>query len=163
MSELPAATVRFVALASEAGLDVSPMVFPDGTKTSADAADAAGCELSAIAKSIVMMAGDEPVVVMISGDRRVDTRRLAAATGRTPVRRATLDEARDHTGWAAGGTPALGYVNPVEVLADRSLRRHDVVWSAAGTPTTIYPVPLEDLVRVAQARWVDVAQEETTT
>jgi prolyl-tRNA editing enzyme YbaK/EbsC (Cys-tRNA(Pro) deacylase) len=163
MHDLPPATARFVELAAEAGLDVTPMVFPDGTKTSADAAEAAGCELSAIAKSIVMMAGDEPVVVMISGDRRVDTARLAEATGKSPVRRATLDEARTHTGWAAGGTPALGYVNPVEVLADRSLQRHDEVWSAAGTPTTIYPVPLDDLVRVADARWVDVAQEETTT
>lgn len=163
MSDLPPATVRFMELAAAAGLDVQPMVFPDGTKTSADAAEAAGCELSAIAKSIVMMAGDEPVVVMISGDRRVDPKRLAAATGRSPVRRASLEEARHHTGWAAGGTPALGYVNPVEVLADRSLRRHDEVWSAAGTPTTIYPVSLDDLVRVAQARWVDVAQEETKT
>ncbi len=79
------------------------------------------------------------------------------------MRRASLEEARHHTGWAAGGTPALGYVNSVEVLADRSLRRHDEVWSAAGTPTTIYPVSLDDLVRVAQARWVDVAQEETRT
>lgn len=163
MHDLPPATVRFMELAAAAGLDVQPMVFPDGTKTSADAAEAVGCDLSAIAKSIVMMAGDEPVVVMISGDRRVDPKLLATATGRSPVRRASLEEARHHTGWAAGGTPALGYVNSVEVLADRSLRRHDEVWSAAGTPTTIYPVSLDDLVRVAQARWVDVAQEETRT
>jgi prolyl-tRNA editing enzyme YbaK/EbsC (Cys-tRNA(Pro) deacylase) len=163
MTDLPPATQRFVALATEAGLDVAPMVFPEGTKTSADAAQAAGCELTAIAKSIVMMAGDEPVVVIISGDKRVDQKRLEGATGRSPVRRASLDEARHHTGWAAGGTPAFGYANPVEVLADRSLQRHDEVWSAAGTPTTIYPVPLDQLVRVSQARWVDVAQEETTT
>lgn len=162
MTELPVATQRFMTIAGEAGLDVTPMVFPEGTKTSADAARAAGCELTAIAKSIVMMAGDAPVVVIISGDKRVDRHLLEDATGRAPVRRATLDEARNHTGWAAGGTPAFGYVGPVEVLADRSLQRHDEVWSAAGTPTTIFPVPLDELIRVSQARWVDVAQEGST-
>jgi prolyl-tRNA editing enzyme YbaK/EbsC (Cys-tRNA(Pro) deacylase) len=162
MTDLPPATERFLAIAAEVGLDVRPMVFPDGTKTSADAARAAGCELTAIAKSIVMMAGDEPVVVIISGDKRVDRNKLETATGRAPVRRASLDEAREHTGWAAGGTPAFGHAHPVEVLADRSLQRHDEVWSAAGTPTTIYPVALDDLVRVSRATWVDVAEEETT-
>lgn len=162
MTELPAATRRFVDIARTQGLEVDPMVFPEGTKTSADAAAAAGCELTAIAKSIVMMAGDAPVVVILSGDKRVDPKRVAVAVGRTPVRRATLDEARDHTGWAAGGTPAFGYIKPVEVLADTSLRRHDEVWSAAGTPTTIYPVALGELIRVSGARWVEVSQEGTT-
>lgn len=161
MTHLPPTARRFVSIAAEAGLDVQPMVFPDGTKTSADAARAVGCELAAIAKSIVMMAGDEPVVVIISGDKRVDRHKLEDAIGRLPVRRASLDEARTHTGWAAGGTPAFGHSHTVEVLADRSLQRHDEVWSAAGTPTTIYPVALDDLVRVSHARWVDVAEEET--
>lgn len=162
MIDLPQATKRFMAIAGDVGLDVKPMVFPEGTKTSADAAHMAGCDLSAIAKSIVMMAGNEPVVVVISGDKRVDTNRLGKTVGRTPVRRATLEEARSHTGWSAGGTPAFGYVNRVEVLADRSLLRHDEVWFAAGTPTTIYPVPLDELIRVSGARWVDVAEEGTT-
>jgi prolyl-tRNA editing enzyme YbaK/EbsC (Cys-tRNA(Pro) deacylase) len=154
--ELPPATVRVVEAARLLGLELDIHLYPDGTKTSADAAAAAGCELSAIAKSIVFMVDDRPVVTMISGDRRVDPGRLAEAVGGTDARRASLEEARTATGYAAGGTPAFGYDGPVEVVADQSLRRHTEVWSAAGTPTTVYPIDLETLVEVAGARWVDV-------
>ncbi len=157
MPDYPDATLRFLAAAEAAGLQAEPVVFPAGTKTSADAARAVNCDLSQIAKSIVFMAGDEPVVVFMSGDRRVDVDRLGTLVG-APARRATLDEARRHTGFAAGGTPPLGYPKPVRVFADVSLQRNTDVWSAAGTPTTVFPVALETLVATAGAEWVDVAE-----
>ncbi len=155
--KLPAATRRVVDAARELGLEIDIHLFPEGTKTSADAAAAVGCELSAIAKSIVFMVDDRAIVAIISGDRRVDPDRLAAATGGRSARRATLEEARAATGFAAGGTPAFGHETSVEVVADLSLQRHGEVWSAAGTPTTVYPIDLGDLVRASGARWVDVA------
>lgn len=158
MSELPAATRRFLAAAAGTGLDIRPREFPEGTRTSADAARAVGCDLSAIAKSLVFVAGDDPVIVLMSGDRRVDTAKLARVHGTETARRATLEEARAHTGYAAGGTPAFGLATDVAVYADRSLRRNEHVWSAAGTPTTVYPIALRDLVAAAGARWVDVAE-----
>ncbi|MBT8202682.1 MAG: YbaK/EbsC family protein [Acidimicrobiia bacterium] len=159
---LPDATVRFLEAAARLGLDPAIHHFPDGTKTSADAAAAVGCELSAIAKSLVFMADDQPVVAILSGDRRVDPAKLAAVVGAESARRATLDEARHATGYAAGGTPAFGYPAPVPVVIDRALFRHDEVWSAAGTPTTVYPIELAALVAASAAQVVDVALEEST-
>ena len=91
-------TQRVVDSAKDAGVDIDIKVFPEGTKTSADAAAAAGCPLSAIAKSLVFVVeGDsdpEPVIAVLSGDHRLDTTKLASAAGGTGSRRATLDEAR---------------------------------------------------------------------
>jgi len=155
--DLPDASLRVVEAARSRGLDIEIHLFPEGTKTSADAAAAAGCELSAIAKSLVFVVDESPVVVIMSGDHRVDPGLLADAFGGSQARRAGLEEAREATGFAAGGTPAFGYATPVEVVIDRSLRRHTEVWSAAGTPTTVYPIRLDDLVAASGARWVDVA------
>ena len=158
MEPLPPATRRFIDAAAEIGIVVEPRVFPEGTRTSADAARAVGCELSAIAKSLVFMAGDDAVLVLISGDQRVDTTKLAAVCGVERARRASLDEAREHSGYTAGGTPAFGLANPLLVLADPLLRRHDEVWSAAGTPTTVYPIDLNTLIDASGARWADLAE-----
>ena len=59
------------------------------------------------------------------------------------------DEVREATGYAAGGTPPFGHLNPLRVFADPALRRHDPVWAAAGTPTTVFPISIEDLDRLA--------------
>lgn len=156
---LPETSQRVIAAGARLGLMVDMRHFPEGTKTSQDAADAIGCELSAIAKSIVLTLDErEPVVVFASGDTRIDLERLAAAAGATKARRATLEEARAATGFAAGGTPPFGYPQPVRVFADRELQRHDVVWAAGGTPTTVFPIALEALVRAAEAQWVEVAE-----
>lgn len=156
---LPEASQRVIAAGMAAGLVVEVHDFPDGTKTSQDAAAAIGCALSAIAKSIVLTLDEaEQVVVFASGDTRIDLGKLAAVARASHARRATLDEARTATGFAAGGTPPFGYPQPVRVFADVALRRHNLVWAAAGTPTTVFPIALEDLVRAGGAEWVDVAE-----
>ena len=71
---------------------------------------------------------------------------------------AELDEAKNATGFAAGGTPAFGYPSPIAVFIDPQLRRHDEVWSAAGTPTTVYRIPLTDLIVASGAVEVDLAE-----
>jgi prolyl-tRNA editing enzyme YbaK/EbsC (Cys-tRNA(Pro) deacylase) len=155
---VPDATARFLQSAAAAGLDVAIHQFPAGTKTSADAAAAVGCELSAIAKSIVFMADGKPVVAILPGDRRLDVDKLGVVLGAAAVRRASLNEARQATGFSAGGTPAFGYPNPLPVYVDVSLTRHEEVWSAAGTPTTVYPVPLTELIRAAGAQLADLTE-----
>jgi Cys-tRNA(Pro) deacylase len=155
---IPDATRRFLSAAAALGLQVEPVVHPDGTKTAADAAAAVGCDVSAIVKTLVFMADDEPVLVLMSGDRMVDLGKLAGLRDTSDVRRAGLDEVRTHTGYAAGGTPPVGHATPMDVYADESLRRNDQVWAAAGTPTTVFPIALEVLVSVTKATWVDVAQ-----
>ena len=155
---IPDASRRVVESGRSLGFEVDVHLFPDGTKTSQDAADAIGCELSAIAKSIVLTLDDsEQVVVFASGDTRIDLERLADVADVGSARRATLDEARAATGFAAGGTPPFGYSSPLRVFADIALQRHVDVWSAGGTPTTVFPIPLEVLVRLTGAEWVDVS------
>lgn len=155
---LPEATRRFMSTATGVGLEVTPVVHPDGTKTAADAAAAIGCDVAAIVKTLVFMADGEPVLVLMSGDRMVDLGKLARLRGASELRRASLEEVRTHTGYAAGGTPPVGHPTSMDVYADESLRRHDEVWAAAGTPTSVFPVALDVLVAVTDATWVDLAQ-----
>ena len=156
---IPDASQRVVEAGRDLGFEVEIHHFPEGTKTSQDAADAIGCELSAIAKSIVFTLDDsEQVVVFASGDTRIDPKRLAAAAGAGSARRATLEEAREATGFAAGGTPPFGYAHPVRVFAEESLQRHDEVWSAGGTPTTVFPIRLDTLVSLTGAEWIEAAE-----
>ncbi len=141
-------------------------VFPEGTKTAEDAASAIGCPVAAIVKSLVFVLIDEsgeeePVVALVPGDLRLDTAALASIAGAKESRRASLEEVRAATGYAAGGTPPFGHVTPVRVFADPALRRHDPVWAAAGTPTTVFPISIEELDRLAQPTWVKIAIPST--
>lgn len=135
-------------------------MFPEGTKTAEDAAAAIGCAVAAIVKSLVFVVdvngGSTAVVALVPGDLRLDTSKLAQAAGGDTARRASLEEVRAATGYAAGGTPPFGHVNPLPVFADPQLRRNDPVWAAAGTPTTVFPITLEDLDRLSTPVWVDV-------
>lgn len=71
--------------------------------------------------------------------------------------RASLDEVREATGFAAGGTPPFGYTTPVSVFADTALRRHEEVWAAGGTPDTVFPISIADLERSAAAVWTELS------
>lgn len=161
MSDLPGASVRL----SEFYPDLASVirVFPEGTKTAEDAAAAIGCSVAAIVKSLVFVvtteSGEEPVVALVPGDLRLDTHKLATVAGATSARRATLEEVRAATGFAAGGTPPFGHIQPLRLFADPLLRKNDPVWAAAGTPTTVFPITLEDLDRLAGPSWEDLTQD----
>jgi len=152
--DLPNASQRLKQWAHDAGLDLDVALFPEGTKTAVDAAAAIGCEVAAIVKSLVFVVDDEPVVALVPGDLRLDTRKLAEAAGGNRAGRASLDQVRDATGYAAGGTPPFGH--ECRVFADQALKRHDPVWAAAGTPTTVFPISIDDLGRLSEATWVSI-------
>lgn len=153
VTDLPNASRR---LFDTVDLDPQVHVFPEGTKTAEDAANAIGCHVSAIVKSLVFVVGEEPVVALVPGDLRLDTAKLSEVAGGGEVRRASLDEVRDATGFAAGGTPPFGHATELRVFADPELRRNDPVWAAAGTPTTVFPISISDLDRLASPVWVPV-------
>jgi len=158
--KLPESSERFVDAAVSMGIAAAPIRFPEGTKTSQDAANAIGCDLGAIAKSLVFLADDEPVLVICAGDRRVDEGKLAATIGAATARPAPLSQVRAISGYAGGGTPALGHRSPMPVVLDESLGRYRWVWSAAGTPETVYPVSLERLIGATQARIASITTED---
>jgi Cys-tRNA(Pro) deacylase len=161
MNDYPAATRRFLELVGDVGVPIEPVVFPADTKTSQQAADALGCHISRITKSLVFMADDAPLMILMAGDRRVNVTAVANIVGAQRVRRAALDEVRESTGYVAGGTPPFGHVKNMKVLADRSITDNDVVWVAAGSPKTVFAIGVHDLVRLSGAAWVDVAEEVT--
>jgi prolyl-tRNA editing enzyme YbaK/EbsC (Cys-tRNA(Pro) deacylase) len=153
-------TERFMRSAVDAGIAPNIERFPAGTRTSRDAAKAVGCDLGAIAKSLVFMVDDQPVLVICSGDRRVDEDKLASVFGGTRARPATRDMVQEMTGYPAGGTPAVGHDEPLATVADTALGRYRFVWSAGGTLDTVYEVTLERLIAASGARWADVSKVE---
>jgi Cys-tRNA(Pro) deacylase len=149
---------RVADAALGAGLEIAVERFPEGTRTAADAARAVGCDVGQIVKSLVFMAGERPVLALVSGVNRVDVGKLAEALGTKTARRADGDEARDATGFAIGGVPPFGHARPVTVLVDRDLLAHDRLWAAAGMPDAVFPITPDDLVRVSGGTVADLAE-----
>ena len=127
-------------------LDCEVLTLPGSTRTAAEAAQAVGCTVGEIAKSLVFRAGDRAVVAVVSGDDRLDPARLGEAVGRE-VRRADAKFVRAATGFAIGGVPPLGHAGPVALFMDSGLFRFARVWAAAGSPFSVFaiePVRLRD-------------------
>jgi len=147
----------------EHDLDLETTEFPEGTKTAEDAADAIGCDVAQIASSIVLVAGDDPIVVVTSGANRVSMAAVAAERGvdESAVRMADADEVREATGYAIGGVPPFchhGDHGPVPTYLDDTLTDYETVWAAAGTPETVFPISPEELQSCADATVLDVAE-----
>jgi prolyl-tRNA editing enzyme YbaK/EbsC (Cys-tRNA(Pro) deacylase) len=123
----------------DAGLEIAVQVMPDSARTAAEAAQAIGCEVGQIVKSLVFLRDGEPVLVLCAGDRQVDAKRLALG-------RANADEVRAATGFAIGGIPPLGHDSQLETIVDASLKRFDTVWAAAGTPHAVFEVSTAALI-----------------
>ncbi|MGV9286511.1 YbaK/EbsC family protein [Streptomyces sp. NPDC003719] len=152
---------RFAAALRELGLDDlvgQVRLFPDSTRTAAEAAAAIGCGLSQICKSLIFAADGIPVLVLMDGASRVDVERVRAELGAGKVTRAKADVVRETTGYAIGGVPPFGHRGRTRVLADRSLLAHEVVWAAAGTPYSVFPMEPKELVATAGATLVDVRE-----
>lgn len=157
-TNIPASSERVIAAGRALGVDVEVRHFPEGTKTSQDAADAIGCPVAAIVKSLVFTVDGDAVVALLAGDLRLDVHKLAAAHGGRKAARADLETVRTATGYAAGGTPPFGHSRPLPIYADPELRRNATVWAAAGTPTTVFPITVESLGEATGAIWIDLAE-----
>jgi len=143
---------RFSEAAAAARIAPDVWRFPEGTRTADDAARAIGCDVGQIVKSLVFVAGNEPVLALTSGRNRVDTAMLAALCGAPDARKATADEVRAATGYAIGGTPPFGHPAPLRCFGDPDLVVFDMVWAAAGTPDSVFPIVPDELMRLAGAR-----------
>ncbi len=167
MQELPEhpAIARFRAeLERVEGRPVAPdriVVLPDSVHTAQLAADALGCEVGAIANSLLFAAeredGDrEPVLVLTSGTHRVDTGKVAATMGLRRLRRADPDFVRAHTGQVIGGVSPIAHTHPVPTYLDPTLAQHDVVWAAAGHPAAVFCSTYEELRAMTGAQEIEV-------
>ncbi|HEX9413418.1 MAG TPA: YbaK/EbsC family protein [Ktedonobacterales bacterium] len=111
-------------------------------------------------KSLVFLAGDQPILALVSGANRADTSKLAAGT---PIRRADADAVPTATGFAIGGVPPVGHATSLPCFLDADLCRYDVVWAAAGTPNAVFPLAPAELESISGARVIDLAAPRTGT
>ncbi len=132
------------------------VILPDAVHTAALAAAALGCEVGAIANSLLFDAGGTPVLILTSGAHRVDTDKVAATVGAGALRRAKPEFVREHTGQVIGGVSPIGHPAPVPTYLDSWLQRHDVVWAAAGHPAAVFSTTYDELVALTGAVEIDV-------
>jgi prolyl-tRNA editing enzyme YbaK/EbsC (Cys-tRNA(Pro) deacylase) len=130
--------------------------FTAPTRTAQEAATALGCELAAIASCLVLLADDEPIVVIKSGAHRIDLEHLARELGAGRVRQADAAEVRSVTGQPIGGVAPVNWPTTPRAFIDASLEAHGALWSAAGTPNAVFPTTFDELRRLAGATVVTV-------
>jgi prolyl-tRNA editing enzyme YbaK/EbsC (Cys-tRNA(Pro) deacylase) len=137
LAELHRNARRVQETLAAAGSSAVVRELPDSAATVALAAAALGVSEGQIAKSLVFLADGEPVLAVLSGPDRLDTRRLASHLGVRRVERADADAVRRATGFPIGGVSPVGHPGNLRIIVDRGLEAFDVVWAAAGTPHAV--------------------------
>jgi prolyl-tRNA editing enzyme YbaK/EbsC (Cys-tRNA(Pro) deacylase) len=146
---------------TEAGLAADLVrELPDDTSTAESAALAVGAPQGSIVKSLIFLADEEPLLVLVAGDQRADVKRLRAVLGlsKRRLRIARLDEVLAHTGFEVGGVPPVGHKPPLRTLIDSTLGRFETVWAAAGSANAVFPIAYERLVKITGGRVMDLVQ-----
>ena len=159
LTSLPEGVQRVARVLQERGHPHSLVMLDDAARTAQQAADALGIAVGQIAKSIIFRrkSDDAAVLVVTSGVRRVDEKKVDAIVGKTG--RADAEFVKARTGYSIGGVSPVGHAHPPVTLIDRELFRFDVVWAAAGHPHGVFQLRPQDLERLTGAPVADVVQE----
>ena len=155
---MPVDFSRFAAVLRDLGVAGEVRELPESAPTAAAAAAQLGCELGAIANSLVFSADGAPLLVMTSGAHRVDTARVAGLIGVSTVGRADARSVREWTGQAIGGVAPVGHPGPIRTLVDTWLDKYDVIWAAGGHPHTVFPTSYAELIRITNGTPADVGE-----
>ncbi len=155
---LPEGVQRVARVLQSQGHPHLPVMLDGAARTAQEAADALGIALGQIAKSIIFRrkSDEAPVLVITSGDRRVDEKKVDALVGKTG--RADADFVKARTGFSIGGVSPLGHVQAPVTLIDRELFRFEEIWAAAGHPHAVFKLRPQDLERLTGAPVADVVQ-----
>ncbi|MBN1937365.1 MAG: YbaK/EbsC family protein [Anaerolineae bacterium] len=142
------------------GSEIRTFAVPTGTAQ--EAADAIGCALGAIVKSLCFIVNGEPVLVLAAGDKQVDSKALRRIFGvsKRQVKIADVETVRRVTGFEVGGVAPFGHLQPMTILIDRSLSRFETVYAAAGSSNTIFPIAYADLVASTGGQGCDLVKEK---
>jgi prolyl-tRNA editing enzyme YbaK/EbsC (Cys-tRNA(Pro) deacylase) len=131
------------------------------TRTAVEAAQAAGCEVGQIVKSLVFLfrpdggGADTPILMLVSGPNRVHEKHFGQLLGGT-LARADADFVREVSGFSIGGIPPVGHASPLPTYIDEDLMQYPTIWAAAGTPNAIFQISPAALVKISKARLVNV-------
>ena len=156
MSGLHPKVAQVQAALHAAGIDVTVRQIDEATPTAAAAAEYLGCEVGAIANSLIFMADGSPILVLTSGAHRVDTTLLAGRIGVAAITRAKPDDVKAATGQVIGGVAPVGHPTPVRTYLAVALSAYDELWAAAGIAASLFPITYADLRRVTGATEVSV-------
>jgi Cys-tRNA(Pro) deacylase len=156
----PAPVDRVSAALRHAGAEARIEEFAEGTPTAEDAANAVGCELRQIVKSLVFDCDGRAVLVLVPGDRRADKAKVASAAGASKARVAGAEQVEAATGYPPGGVAPFALRAVDQVLVDRRLPASGTLWVGAGTERHMVGLPAAELLRVTRGRQVDVAVDD---
>jgi len=155
-SEHPSVT-KFRKASQELGIKGEVIQTKETARTADEAAATLGVQVGQIVKSLVFEADGETVLVLTSGENKVDTDKVALALNVSKVGKADADKTREVTGYAIGGVPPLGHTTKMKILIDETFKKFDEIWAAAGHPHFVFPTTYEELVRLSGAIPTDVA------
>ena len=153
----PSKSIDRVRECLEANGLISGLVVSEvSTKTAAEAAAVAGCELGQIVKTLVVLVDDEPVLALVAGDRRADFDAIADAMGGRFVKMANADTVREVTGYAIGGVCPFCLPRALPILIDESLQRFETLYPAAGTPRSFVRMTPSQLTEIVGTGWAPI-------
>lgn len=132
------------------------VVLPDSVHTAALAAEALGCEVGAIANSLLFDADGEPILILTSGAHRVDVEKAARQIGVPGLRRAKPEFVKEATGQVIGGVSPIAHPAPIRRFLDPTLRQYDVLWAAAGHPAAVFSTTYDELLALTGAVEIEV-------
>ena len=149
MIDLTSNAKRVQDVLCDKGVDCEVKAFPASTRTARDAAEAIGCQLGQIAKSILFKAGvnEDAVLVIASGAIRINEKKIQNLVGQ-PVKKADAKFVREKTGFAIGGVPPVGHIEKPVIIIDETLNGFDTIWAAAGTPNAVFKLTFEQLKKI---------------
>ncbi|MEV8147563.1 YbaK/EbsC family protein [Arthrobacter sp. NPDC080073] len=149
---VPAPVLNVKSALTAAGAQDTVRTFDDDVPTAAAAASLLGCDIAAIANSLVFELDGTPLLILASGAAKVDTALVAASLGTARIRRASPDFVLEHTGQAVGGVAPLGHPRPIRTILDISLQEHPLLWAGAGDHNSMFSISYGELQRITAAQ-----------
>jgi prolyl-tRNA editing enzyme YbaK/EbsC (Cys-tRNA(Pro) deacylase) len=146
---------------SASGLDAGLVrELPADTSTAESAAQAVSAPQGSIVKSLIFLADNTPLLVLVAGDQRADVKRLRTTLGigKRRLRIARPPQVLEVTGFEVGGVPPVGHTKPIRTLIDSTLARFDTVWAAAGGANAVFPISFDRLVSITGGEVMDLVE-----
>lgn len=141
----------------EMGLSLEVVELPASTRTAPEAAQAIGCQVGQIVKSLIFktIPSGRAVLILASGANRVDEKRIEGVI-QEKLNKADAEFVRQQIGFAIGGVPPVGHIQPIETIIDQDLLKYDEIWAAAGTPHAVFRLSPDNLIKMAKGRVMQV-------
>ncbi|UCD90008.1 MAG: YbaK/EbsC family protein [Desulfobacterales bacterium] len=156
-NELSPSAHRVQTTLLEHGFNCTVLELSESTRTAKEAAQAVGCQVGQIVKSLVFKGkkSQTPILVVASGSNRVNEAKISKMVSE-PIKMAHADFVRKKTGFAIGGVPPLGHFEKLVTFIDEDLFEYDDIWAAAGNPRALFKLTPDNLVEMTGGKVVSV-------